>query len=134
MPNKRLDPPIIAKAPDEVASGLGVTATDKDFDDELIGRLMFELEAAKAQIDELSGQSTVEQVRAELMGPYASKVFNFVVAYCGVVALFLILSAFKYHTGFILSGTILAIIAGSTAVAVIGLIGMVVSGLFGSTK
>lgn len=133
VPNKQLSPDLVSKAPDELQS-VAPTAAEIDFLEELIGELASKLDASDAEVERLKGQQTVDQVRARLMAPYADKVYGFVLGYCIVVAVFLILAAFRAHTGFELSDTILAIIAGSTAVAVIGLIGMVVSGLFGSAK
>ena len=134
MHKKQLDPSIIAGAPDDVEPMRVYAAEDSQLYERLVGDLAFKLEAAEAEIEELSGQQTVDQVRAKLIGPYANKVYNFVAVYCLVVAVLLVLSGFQKRTNFELSDTILAIIAGSTAVAVIGLIGMVVTGLFGSSK
>jgi hypothetical protein len=78
----------------------------------------------------IANPSSVEEVRAALMAPYANKVFMFVVAYCLVVGLIVVGDGFGDGV-FHLSDTVLGIIAGSTAVSVIGLIGIVVSGLFG---
>jgi hypothetical protein len=65
-----------------------------------------------------------------MLKEYVDKVFNFVAVYCGVVAIFLFLCAMPGDE-FSLPESILAIIAGSTAVSVIGLIGLVITGLFG---
>ena len=133
VPSKQLSPDLVSKAPDELE--IWKPSDDKaQFLEELVGDLASKLEASEAEVERMKGQQTVDQVRASLMRPYADKVYQFVMVYCIVVAAFLVLAAFKDHTGFQLSDTILAIIAGSTAVAVIGLIGMVVSGLFGSAK
>ena len=67
-----------------------------------------------------------------MLEPYVNKVFTFVAFYCGFVGLILFLTAMKID--FSLPETILAIISGSTAVSVIGLIGLVITGLFGSKK
>lgn len=133
MPNKQLSPDLVSKAPDELQSRDPLPA-DIEFLEELIGDLASKLDASDAEVERLKGQQTVEQVRAQLMGPYADRVFKFVVAYVVVVGLFLVLSAWKEWTRFELDDTILGIVSGSTAVAVIGLIGMVVSGLFGGAK
>ena len=72
---------------------------------------------------------SADQVKAKMMEQYANKVFNFVCAYCVGVAIILVTN--RNSVGTPLSDTVLAIIAGSTAVSVIGLIGIVVGGLFG---
>jgi hypothetical protein len=98
---------------------------------EYVSELALELEEFTAENARLKGKQSVDDVRAEMLKPYANKVFWFVVWYCVVVGAMLLLAGFRAVTGFVLSDTILSIIAGSTAVSVIGLIGMVISGLFG---
>jgi hypothetical protein len=97
----------------------------------MVSYLSDSLSDKDAELERLKGQQTVEQVRATLLAPFSSKVYWFVVGYCAVVGIMLLLSGWKTSTGFTLSDTVLGIIAGSTAVSVIGLIGMVISGLFG---
>lgn len=93
-----------------------------------------QLASAEAELSKLAGRQTVDQVKATLLAPYSSRVFWFVVWYCVAVGVMLLMAGFKEGTHFELSDTILGIIAGSTAVSVIGLIGMVISGLFGAGK
>lgn len=101
---------------------------------EMVGDLALQLDEAQAEIERLTGQQTVAQVKAALLAPYSKRVFWFVVSYCVVVAVMLFLAAWGETTGFKLSDAILGIIAGSTAVSVIGLIGMVITGLFASDR
>lgn len=96
--------------------------------------LAAQLESTKAELDKLAGKKTVDDVRAEMLADFSTNTFRFVVGYCAVVGIMLLLAGWKGATGFSLSDTILGIIAGSTAVSVIGLIGMVVSGLFGRAQ
>jgi hypothetical protein len=98
-----------------------------------IGELADALGRASADLAAERGRSDVEKVKAKLLEPYVNKVFNFVAVYCATVAIFIFMSALQ-HPGFKLPESILAIIAGSTAVSVIGLIGLVISGLFGGKK
>jgi hypothetical protein len=98
---------------------------------EMIGQLSSELEKANAELERVTAKRTVDDVRAQMLEEYSNKVFYFVAAYCFSVGAMLVMAGFTEKTGFKLSDTILSIIAGSTAVSVIGLIGMVVSGLFG---
>lgn len=129
------DPSIIDAAPIDPDDELAI-AEDNFLDaySEIVGELSERLAQAEAEVARLEAEQTVEQVKARLLRPYSQKVFWFVVGYCAVVAIMLFLSGWSGRSSFKLSDTILSIIAGSTAVAVIGLIGMVVSGLYGSGK
>lgn len=95
-----------------------------------VGELAEQLAAKNAELDRLRDQKTVEQVKANILEEYVNKIFVFVSFYCGVVGLFIFLAALPGDS-FSLPESILAIIAGSTAVSVIGLIGLVITGLFG---
>lgn len=134
-PHIQLDPSLIDNAPD-LPDEIGKTSERILLDTyiEIASDLGEQLAQAEAEIERLEGLQTVEQVKASLLAPYSERVFWFVVGYCAVVGEMLFLAGWKQITRFELSDTILAIIAGSTAVAVIGLIGMVISGLFGGGK
>ena len=94
------------------------------------------LREALAQKDELTAEvatlraKSFDHVRAEMMRPYADRVFRFLLGYCAVVVGLILLDGFQV-AGFGISDPVLGVIAGSTAVAAIGLVGFVVSGLFG---
>jgi hypothetical protein len=100
---------------------------------ELIGELSAQVEDLGAENERLNGQKTFEDVRALMAEPYANKVYWFLVFYCSFVGLILILDGFP-AVGFHISDVVLGVISGSTAVAAIGLVGFVVSGLFGSAR
>jgi hypothetical protein len=100
---------------------------------EMVGQLSAENEQLRADNDRLRGQQTYEDVRARMMEPYAGKVFNFLIGYCLFVACVILLSGFRVF-GFFMSDAVLGIVAGSTAASAIGLVGFVVSGLFGAAK
>jgi hypothetical protein len=117
--DQRTDPSIIDRAPVDVAGNEALSAE--------IGRLSDELDKALAENAKLN--DSIDVVRARILEKYVNKVFVFVASYCGTVAVFLFLCGLR--AGFELPESILAIISGSTAVSVIGLIGLVVSGLFG---
>lgn len=136
MSNKPIEPPAIDSSPIDVD-----VEGDQDADSleraleealEQIGDLTASLSAAEAQIERLDGKSDIEAVKARMLEPYVNKVFNFVAIYCGIVGAFLFLHALQIR--FELPEPILAIIAGSTAVSVIGLIGLVITGLFGGKR
>jgi len=80
----------------------------------------------------LTSEIDIDKVKARMLQPFVTNVFWFVVLYCAFVGVCLLLDAWHIHR-FSLSDTVLGIISGSTAVSVIGLIGMVITGLFGST-
>lgn len=126
------DPSIIRNAPTEP------DRVDLDADQskrylEMVGELSAENERLRADVENLKGQQTYDDVRTRMMEPYAGKVFNFLVGYCGFVGVIILLSGFKIG-GFEISDTVLSVIAGSTAASAIGLVGFVVSGLFGAAK
>ena len=64
-----------------------------------------------------------------LIEPYAKKAFIFMCVYCGIVGSMLIAAGFRL-SGFQLDAGVLQVLAGSTAVTVIGLVGMVLTGIF----
>lgn len=132
MPDQPLDASIIGNAPVQVETVDGENSKALAAAYEEIGQLSDYLAEAEAEIARLEGKQTVEAVKAELIKPYANKVFWFVVAYCASVGAFLLMDGLP--GGFTLKESTIGIIAGSTAVSVIGLIGMVISGLFGGTK
>lgn len=97
-----------------------------------IGRLSDELSEVEAENVRLRSASDIEAVKARMLEPYVNKVFTFVAIYCGFVGIVLFMVGMKIS--FDLPESILAIISGSTAVSVIGLIGLVITGLFGTKK
>lgn len=99
----------------------------------LTAELLAQNEALRAENESLKWRKTYDDVRAEMMQPYAGKVFNFLVCYCLFVGAIILLAGFRVG-GFAISDTVLGIIAGSTAASAIGLVGFVVSGLFGVVK
>lgn len=127
LPSK-LDPSLIDSAPIESVSQGEILDSER-----VIAALSAELEETKAELAGIKAKKTIDDVKVELLEPYSNKVFWFVVIYCLIVGLIIIGDGFRVFQ-FDLSDTVLGIIAGSTAVSVIGLIGVVVGGLFGSLK
>lgn len=77
-----------------------------------------------------------EQVEAEtnrtlndLIKPSATKAFRFMWAYCAAVFALLVLHGFNAW-GFSLPDEVLTFLVGSTATTVLGLVGMVLTGIF----
>lgn len=133
MPKQPLDPSIIDNAPLSNNS----VESDEDYTDDLFQmliRLQTELDESQAEVERLKGSKTFNQVKAEMLKPYADAVFRFVMWYCVAVGIIIISAGNKQWTGFELPEMILGIISGSTAVSVIGLIGMVISGLFSGAR
>jgi hypothetical protein len=124
------DPSVIDSASTVIASGEYELTAEGLIS--YIGELTDALGEAEAEIERLEAKSTVDDVKAQILKPYVTNVFRFVVCYCAIVGLMLTLAGFKTG-GFVLPEAILGIIAGSTAVSVIGLIGMVITGLFGKS-
>lgn len=116
------EPSFIGDAPQRDPVGVDMTA-----------ELLAQNEALRAENESLKWRKTYDEVRAEMMQPYAGKVFNFLVCYCLFVGAVILLAGFRVG-GFAISDTVLGIIAGSTAASAIGLVGFVVSGLFGAVR
>ena len=83
----------------------------------------------KSEINALKQKLKTNDHLDGLIQPYAARAFWFMSLYCGFVALILILQGFHIWT-FTLTDSVTQIIVGSTAVTVIGLVGMVLTGIF----
>jgi len=133
-PKPAVDPAIIERAPVDAGSQMAARAVGDDNSYLLlVGDLAARVDAAESENIRLKAKKTVDDVKAAMMEPYANGVFWFVIWYCIVVGAIVVLDGFGFLR-FHLSDAVLGIIAGSTAVSVIGLIGIVVSGLFGVGK
>ncbi|WBQ14651.1 hypothetical protein [Sphingobium yanoikuyae] len=132
-----LDPSLIENAP---LSESQMATSGHDYSEillDMVTKLQIELEETRSELERAKGSKTFAQVKTEMLKPYADAVFRFVMVYCLVVALLVLMAGYGAFTGFALPETILGIISGSTAVSVIGLIGligMVISGLFSASK
>ena len=69
------------------------------------------------------------QILDGLIEPYARKTYWFMCSYCGFVGLVLLMHGFGCFNN-PLSDSVLEFLVGSTAVTVIGLVGMVLTGIF----
>lgn len=82
--------------------------------------------------DELREQKRKNATTAildKLIEPFAVKTYRFMVAYCGLSFVTILLDGFKIQ-GFSVDPDVLKYLVGSTGVTVIGLVGMVLTGIF----
>ena len=119
----------IKNAPDDAA----LTARDWNVTEDEYRRALSRMGAEK---DELLAEleATQKRVRTieildKLIEPMAHRSFWFMCAYAGVVALLLALHGFT-GVAFKLPDSVLEFLVGSTAATVIGLVGMVLTGVF----
>ena len=92
-----------------------ITITDESF-------------SLKEENSKLKSANKTRTILDELILPFAKKTFYFMCCYCGVVGFFLFLHGFGLD--FKLPDSVLDFLVGSTAVTVIGLVGMVLTGVF----
>lgn len=83
----------------------------------------------KSEIEILTKRVRTAEILDSLIKPYAEKAFAFMCAYCTFVGLILVLSGCS-NSGFTQPPEVLSLMVGSTAVTVIGLVGMVLTGIF----
>lgn len=127
------DPPAriedIETAPDGAVLAVGDTnVTEADYR-RALSRIGAEKDELQAELEETRKRVRTIEILDDLIEPMANKAFVFMCAYAGIVALLLILHGF---TGipFTLPDSVLEFLVGSTAVTVIGLVGMVLTGIF----
>ena len=83
----------------------------------------------KQTVAELEQKLRTKDILDGLIEPYAGRAFNFMCVYSGFVGSVLLLDSFNI-SGFEMDPTVQAYLVGSTAVTVIGLVGMVLTGVF----
>ena len=83
----------------------------------------------KQEIEALKTRVRTSEILDALIAPYASRAFVFMCAYCAFVGVLLLLSGWQVW-GFKQPEAVLSLMVGSTAVTVIGLVGMVLTGIF----
>lgn len=93
---------------------------------EKFSRVSEEKVRLEARVASLESAEATHKVLDNLIKPYADKTFYFMCSYCGFVALMLVASLFGYS----LPSSVMQVLVGSTAVTVIGLVGMVLTGIF----
>ncbi|MGZ3304242.1 MAG: hypothetical protein ACXU8U_00155 [Asticcacaulis sp.] len=86
-------------------------------------------EALRIDYNEYKRRENANDILNELIVPYSRKIFRFMVGYCAFVGVILLLDVFcpVIHP---LSDTVMSFLVGSTATTVLGLVGMIVSGIF----
>lgn len=84
--------------------------------------------ALREEIIELKAKAKTRGLLDELIIPFANKSYKFMIGYCSVVGAMLALHGFNLW--FKLADGVLELLVGSTAVTVIGLVGMVLTGVF----
>ncbi|ESQ15929.1 MAG: hypothetical protein N838_28025 [Thiohalocapsa sp. PB-PSB1] len=83
----------------------------------------------KQEIDELRKKVRTTEILDELMKPSAAKAFTYMFVYSGVVGVILLMNGFGCFKN-PLEPEVLKFLVGSTAATVIGLVGMVLTGIF----
>ena len=130
-PDDKLTPAVIAKAPDSVEpqpdSGLSISSSHPIWI--LIRDLQVENENLKADNDRLSAESDIGIVKARLLKPLANRIFWFLAVYTGLVFAVIGLHGFRVWE-FTMPDSVLAVLAGTSLVSIVGLAGTMVSGLF----
>ena len=92
-------------------------------------RVTEELSQAQIDLAEAKRKARTSQILDDLIEPYAKKAYRFMCFYSGTVALILVMNGFGCFQNEI-DPSILSFMVGSTAATVIGLVGMVLTGIF----
>ena len=102
-----------------------------------LARISEEKEEIRLELQEVRLKLQTKEFIQSLAKPYASKVYWFMATYCTVAGIMLFLDGFNFSFAigakdftFDLETSILQVLVGSTAVSVIGLVGLVVKGVF----
>lgn len=127
------DPPVtlddIDNAPDDAAMSDGDRLVDVSDYRNALARVGNERDELKAELEKTQKRVRTVEILDQLIEPMAKRSFGFMCAYCGVVGLLVGLHGFKAR-GFNLPESVLQFLVGSTATTVIGLVGMVLTGIF----
>ncbi len=110
------------------ASGNDTPVAAEDWKDAYT-RLSQENALLKQELDKTEKRVRTIEILDELIEPMANRSFIFMSAYCGVVGTIVVAHGFKI-LGFSLPESVLQFLVGSTAATVIGLVGMVLTGVF----
>lgn len=96
---------------------------------ERFNEVVVEKERLQGEFDDLKRGSTTIAELDKLIGPSAKKAFNYMSFY-SVGAFYLLVMDGSHYGSFNLDESVLDFLVGSTAVTVLGLVGMVLTGIF----
>jgi hypothetical protein len=111
-----------------VATQQDTLVTAEDLRDAFV-RVVEENASLRQELDTTKKRVRTIEILDELIEPMAKRAFAFMCVYCGAVGALVTLHGFK-TSGFQLPETVLQFLVGSTATTVIGLVGMVLTGIF----
>lgn len=118
------------RAPEELPDT--VASTDPAFYEKLradFSRVSEEKANIQLELDKIKRANSAAEILDGLIEPFANKTFNFMCFYCAFVGLLVLMNSFGCFKNHINDGVV-QILVGSTAVTVIGLVGMVLTGVF----
>lgn len=118
---------------DTAPDGAMLSAGDRDVSEDdyrrALARMGAEKDELQAELERTQKRVRTIEILDELIEPMANKAFWFMCAYAAVVGAILILDGFT-TIPFDLPENVLEFLVGSTAATVIGLVGMVLTGIF----
>lgn len=94
-----------------------------------LARVSDENSQLKQDLDKAEKKIRTSEILDDMLKPSATKAFNYMFFYSGAVGLILLMNGFGCFVN-ALDAEVLKFLVGSTAVTVIGLVGMVLTGLF----
>ncbi|OED46645.1 hypothetical protein AB838_19125 [Rhodobacteraceae bacterium (ex Bugula neritina AB1)] len=110
------------------ASGTDVPVSIEDLSAAL-SRVSDEKAALEQELEETRKKVRTTEILDDLIEPYAKKAYRFMCAYSSFVGLYLLLYGFGCFKKEV-APSVMEFLVGSTAVTVIGLVGMVLTGIF----
>jgi hypothetical protein len=116
-------------APSETAQTETDVVVTKDDLTVALARVSDENFQLKQDLDEAEKKIRKSEILDNMLEPSAKKAFNYMFAYSGAVGLILLMNGFGCFVN-MLDAEVLKFLVGSTAVTVIGLVGMVLTGVF----
>lgn len=129
-----VSPPDLSKIDNAPLSlrGGGVVVSEVELGEILSenSRLRYDNEVLEAEIAKLSGKIDIAEEKAKLIRPFSWWVLGFCSIYCLVIFAIIVVDASL--TTFHVEGSVLPIMAGSTAAAVLGLVSVILTGLYRS--
>jgi hypothetical protein len=121
----------ISNAPYEAPQD-GVVLVEQQFYEVLAenSRLRYENEKLEAEISRLEGRVDATEEKAKLIRPFSWWVFGFASVYCLII--FGLIALDGVVEGVTIDRTVLSIMAGTTAASMLGLVSVILTGLFKS--